>query len=85
MMRLAGQEPSVISIDKAPRATIACGDAAYHGERSSLGPVAAAEVAPVAGRTFVKLDSDHQTEHVYRELEILFVFLLTNMGGERRV
>jgi cephalosporin hydroxylase len=77
MMQLAGREPSVISIDIAPRATPPCEGVTYLSGQSSVDPLVAAEVAVrVAGRrTFVILDSDHQAEHVHRELETYSRFI----------
>lgn len=77
MMRLAGQDPSVISIDIAPHATPASRGVVYLWGRSSVDPIVTAEVAArVSGRrAFVILDSDHHAEHVCRELEIYSNFV----------
>lgn len=77
MMRLAGRQPAVISIDIAPRATPACAGVTYLSGRSSVDPIVAAGVAArVAGRrAFVILDSDHQAEHVRWELETYSRFI----------
>jgi len=70
VMQLTGQEPCVISIDIAPQAMPPCDGVTYLSGRSSVDPAVAAEVVRrVAGkRAFVILDSDHQAEHVHREL-----------------
>jgi cephalosporin hydroxylase len=70
MMRLAGTEPNVVSIDVAPRATPPAPGVRYLAGRSSADADVAREVATAAAgrRTFVVLDSDHTAGHVYREL-----------------
>jgi cephalosporin hydroxylase len=70
MMRLADVEPRVISIDLAPLATPDYPGVHYLIGLSSTEPAVAARVAALTGgrRIFVVLDSDHQADHVYREL-----------------
>jgi cephalosporin hydroxylase len=70
MMRLAGVAPHVISIDQSPLATPEYAGVHYLTGRSSVDSSVVAEVmALTTGRhVFVVLDSDHHSEHVYREL-----------------
>jgi cephalosporin hydroxylase len=77
MMRLAGREPRVISIDLAPKATPAYPGVSYLAGRSSIDPAVAAAVADlVADRpAFVLLDSDHRAAHVLQELLLYAPFV----------
>ena len=70
MMRLAGVEPDVISVDVAPHQTPDHPGVRYLTGRSSTDPETVREVAGhVAGRrVFVNLDSAHDAGHVYEEL-----------------
>jgi len=82
MMRLAGVAPYVISIDQSPVATPEYAGVHYLTGRSSTDPAVAAEVNVLTtGRqVFVVLDSDHHSEHVYREL--LLYAPLSSVGGQ---
>src|SRR5258706_3834175 len=70
MMRLAGLEPDVLSIDIDPLATPAHQGVRYVPGRSSTDGAVAPDVAlHVNWRpAFVILDSDHRADHVYDEL-----------------
>lgn len=70
MMRLADVAPHVFSIDQSPLATPEFPGVHYLTGRSSTDPSVVAEVTALTTgrRVFVVLDSDHHSEHVYREL-----------------
>lgn len=72
MMRLAGRESDVITVDHNPRATPAYTGVTYMSGRSSIDPAVLEDVAArVRGRrAFVVLDSNHSGPHVLAELEV---------------